>query len=301
MRVSGLMELEAVVAVARCRNFRAAAAELGRSRSGLSHTVATLEQRLGVRLFHRTTRNVALTEAGEQFVSSITSALNEIHTAVEVASSRRATPAGTVRIKTFGDVAKEMMAPIVLQFLRRYREIKVDIVTNGRAVDIVADGFDAGVRVAYEVPQDMIAVPLSYEVRMAVVGSLAYFENRRKPLKPGDLSLHRCIRFRLPTGTVNAWRFERHGTAVTIDVEGPLTLDEPSLVLDAARAGVGLAYLRESTVAADLAHGRLVRVLEDWTQPFPGVCLYYPGRRNLPAGLRALVNLIREIGVQSES
>ena len=301
MRASGLMELEAVVAVARCRNFRAAAADLGRSRSALSHSVATLEQRLGVRLFHRTTRSVSLTEAGQLFVSSVTSALTEINSAMEVARNRRETLTGTLRIKSFGDAAHETIAPVILQFLRRYREMKVDVLTNGGSVDIVAVGFDAGVRLAHEVPQDMIAVPLTYEVRMAVVGSPAYFENRRKPRSPKDLLLHRCIRFRRSAGTISQWRFERHGKAFTIDAEGPLTLDEPSLVLDAARAGVGLAYLRESIVAADLAHGRLIRMLEDWTQPFPGVCLYYAGRRNLPAGLRALVKLIREIGVQSQS
>jgi DNA-binding transcriptional LysR family regulator len=301
MRASGLMELEAVVAVARCRNFRAAAADLGRSRSALSHSIAALEQRLGVRLFHRTTRSVSLTEAGELFVSGVASALAEIRSAMDVARSRRETLTGTLRIKSFGDAAHETIAPIILQFLHRYREMKVDVLTNGGSVDIVADGFDAGVRLAHEVPRDMIAVPLTYEVRMAVVGSPAYFENRRKPRTPNDLLLHRCIRFRISAGVISQWRFDRHGKVFTIDVEGPLTLDEPSLVLDAARAGIGLAYLRESIVAADLAHGRLVRVLEDWTQPFPGVCLYYAGRRNLPTGLRALVKLIREIGVQSQS
>jgi len=301
MRSLDLAELEAVIAVARSRNFRAAAAELGRSRSALSHAVAALEQRLGVRLFNRTTRSVSLTEAGEMFVSSVASSVAEIRGAVELASSRRATPAGTLRVKTFGDVAREMMAPLILQYLRRYPEMKVDVVANGRSTDIVVDGFDTGVRRADEVPQDMIAVPLSYELRMAVVGSLAYLEHRRKPRTPQDLFAHRCIRFRLPSGTVDPWRFERQGTLAAIDVEGPLTLDEPALVLDAARAGVGLAYLRESLVASDLAHGRLVRVLEDWTQPFPGICLYYPSRRNVPAGLRALIDLIHEIGVQSDS
>lgn len=295
------MELEAVVAVARCRNFRTAAAELGRSRSALSHSVATIEHRLGVRLFNRTTRSVSLTEAGEVFVSSVASALAEIRGAMAVASSRRSTLAGKLRIKTFGDAAREMMAPIILQYLRRYPEMKVDIVTNGRSGDIVVEGFDAGVRCADEVPKDMIAVPLSYEIRMAVVGSLAYLENRRKPRTPDDLSVHRCIRDRSPSGVINSWKFERHGDAIVIDAEGPLTLDEPASVLEAARAGVGLAYLRESLVASDLAHGRLVRVLEDWTQPFPGICLYYPGRRNPPIGLRALIDLIREIGVQSDA
>ncbi|MGP0095165.1 MAG: LysR family transcriptional regulator [Xanthobacteraceae bacterium] len=295
------MELEAVVAVARCRNFRLAAAELGRSRSAVSHAVAALEQRLRVRLFNRTTRSVSLTEAGEVFVTSVASALAEIHAAFESASSRRTSLGGTLRIKTFDDVAREMIAPIVLQYLRRYPEMKIDVVTSGRPIDIVVDGFDAGVQRADDVPDEMIAVPLSYELPMAVVGSLAYLENKRKPRVPKDLLVHRCIRLRLPSGTVVPWKFERHGKSINIEVAGPLTLDDPAFVLDAARAGVGLAYLRESIAAADLAHGRLVRVLEDWTRPFPGICLYYPGRRNIPARLRALVDLIHDIGVQSEA
>jgi DNA-binding transcriptional LysR family regulator len=299
MRASGLMELEAVVAVARYRNFRAAAVELGRSRSAVSHTVAALEQRLRVKLFNRTTRSVSLTEAGEAFVATVASALAEIHAAFESASSRRTSLGGILRIKTFDDVAQEMIAPIVLQYLRRYPEMKVDVVTNGHPADITVDGFDAGVRRADDVPQGMIAVPLSYELRMAVVGSLAYLENRRKPHIPKDLLAHRCIRHRLSGGTIVSWKFERRGKATAVDVTGPLTLDDPAFVLDAARAGVGLAYLRESTVAADLAHGRLIRVLEDWTRPFPGICLYYHDRRNLPTRLRALVDLIHEIGVQS--
>jgi len=300
MKPNGLLELEAVVAVARCRNFRVAAAELNRSRSALSHTVAALEGRLGVRLFNRTTRSVSLTEAGEIFIGSVAPALAEIRGAIVAASSKRASLGGSIRIKTYGDIAREMMAPIIVQYLRRYPEVRIDVVTNGSSSDIVGDGFDAGVRRADDVPQDMIAVPLSYELRMAVVGSLAYFENRRKPRTPQDLMVHRCIRLRLPNGQVNPWKFERHGKAISIKVEGPLTLDDPTFILDAARAGVGLAYLRESIVASDLAHGRLVRVLEDWTHHFPGICLYYPSRRNAPSGLRAFIDLVREVGIQSD-
>jgi DNA-binding transcriptional LysR family regulator len=300
MRTSGLLELEAVVAVARCRNFRMAAAELGRSRSAVSHMVAALEQKLRVRLFNRTTRSVSLTEAGEVFVASVTSALADIQGAFELASSRRTSLGGTLRIKTFDDMARDMIAPVVLQYLRRYPEMKVDVVTGGQPVDIAADGFDAGVRRVDDVPNDMTAVPLSYELRMAVVGSLSYLENRAKPQTPKELMGHRCIRLRLPSGAVVPWKFERHGKAVGIDVAGPLTLDDPGFVLDAARSGVGLAYLRESILAADLAHGRLIRVLEDWTRPLPGICLYYPSRRNVPARLRALVDIVHEIGIQPE-
>ena len=295
-----LADLEAVVTVARCRNFRLAASQLGQSRSALSHTVAVLEHRLGVRLFNRTTRSVSLTEAGEVFVSSINSAVAEIRGAIEITSNRRATLAGTLRLKTFGDVAREIIAPILLQFLRRHPEMKVDVVTSGDSTDIVADGFDSGVRRADEVPQDMIPIPLSYELRVAVVGSPAYLEKRQKPRTPQDLLVHRCIRLRLPSGAISPWSFEHHGKVTAIDVEGPLTLDDSAFAVDAARAGVGLAYLREALVASDLAHGRLVRLLEDRTQPLPAVCLYYSSRRNVPAGLRALIDLIHEIGVQSE-
>jgi DNA-binding transcriptional LysR family regulator len=295
MRSSGLVELDAVVAVARHRNFRAAAIELGLSRSALSHAVAALEQRLGVRLFNRTTRSVSLTEAGEQFVASVAPALGDIRGAMAAANSLRTTPAGTLRINTSAGAARMMLTPIILEYLRRYPEMKVDIVTEGRLVDIVVDGFDAGVRLAESVPQDMIAVPIGGDQRFAVVGSPGYFEGRRTPRVPQDLLAHRCIRARLPSGALYRWEFERHGEAMAIDVDGPLTLDESTLILEAVRAGVGLAYLTEWNVAADLAAGRLVRVLDDWCPSFPGICLYYPGRRHLPAGLRALVDLIREL------
>ena len=295
MRSSGLVELDAVVAVARHRNFRAAAIELGLSRSALSHAVAALEQRLGVRLFNRTTRSVSLTEAGEQFVASVAPALGDIRGAMAAANSLRTTPAGTLRINTSAGAARMMMTPIILEYLSRYPEMKVDIVTEGRLVDIVVDGFDAGVRLAESVPQDMIAVPIGGDQRFAVVGSPGYFEGRRKPRVPQDLLAHRCIRARLPSGALYRWEFERHGEAMAIDVDGPLTLDESTLMLEAVRAGAGLAYLTEWNVAADLAAGRLIRVLDDWCPSFPGICLYYPGRRHLPAGLRALVDLIREL------
>jgi DNA-binding transcriptional LysR family regulator len=292
MRSSGLIELDAVLAVARHRGFRAAATELGMSRSALSHAIAALEAKLGVRLFHRTTRSVSLTEAGEQFVSGVAPALGQIREAMERAGSHRETPAGTLRINTSAGAARQM-EPIVFEYLRRYPDMTVDIVTEGRLVDIVVDGFDAGVRLGELVPQDMISVPLGPNQRFAVVGSLAYFERRPKPRTPADLTRHRCIRSRLPSGGIYRWEFERHGEALAIDGDGPLILDEP-LMLAAARAGFGLAYLTEWNVAADLAAGSLVRVLDEWTPSFPGLSLYYPGRRHVPAGLQALIDLIRE-------
>ncbi|WP_394791238.1 LysR family transcriptional regulator [Rhodoferax sp.] len=294
MRSSGLTELEAVLAVARHRSFRAAATELAMSSSALSQTVAALEARIGVRLFNRTTRSVSLSEAGEQFVAEVAPALSAIRGALEQASSHRDTPASTLRINTSVGAARQVMAPIVLEYLRRYPDMQVDIVTEGRLVDIVVDGFDAGIRLAQSVPQDMVAVPFGPAQRFAVVGTPAYFAAHPAPRTPAELASHRCVRSRMPSGAIYRWEFLQNGEPQHVDVQGPLTLDEPNLMLEAALAGVGLAYLTEWNVAPYLADGRLQRVLQDWTPPFAGLCLYYPSRRHIPAGLRALVALIRE-------
>jgi len=297
MRNAGLTELDAALAVARQRSFRAAATELGMSTSALSQAVAALEARVGVRLFNRTTRSVSLSEAGEQFVAQVAPALSTIRSAMEQATNRGSTPTGTLRINTSAGAARQIMAPIVLEYLRRYPDMQVDIVTEGRMVDIVAGGFDAGIRLAESVPQDMVAVPFGPTQRFTVVGAPGYFAQHPglpRPRTPADLQQHRCIRSRLPSGAIYRWEFARHGESIAVDVAGPVTLDEPGLMLEAARAGVGLAYLSEWNVAQDLAAGRLLRVLEDWTPPFAGLCLYYPSRRHVPAGLRALVDLIGE-------
>jgi DNA-binding transcriptional LysR family regulator len=293
MRTSGLSELEAVVAVARRRSFRAAATELNVSTSALSHSVAALETSLGVRLFNRTTRSVSLSEAGAEFVEGIAPALTTIRDAMEQAGSFRDTPAGTLRINTSLGAAKQVM-PVFIAFLRQYPDMLLDIVTEGRRIDIVVEGFDAGIRLAQDVPQEMIAVPFGRPQRFAVVGSSPYFAAYPKPLTPSDLATHRCIRLRSPSGTINQWEFSRRGKKQMVDVQGSVTLDEPTLMLEAVREGLGLAYLTEYNVAADLQAGKLQRVLADWTPPFGDLCLYYPGRRNIPAGMRALIDLIRD-------
>jgi DNA-binding transcriptional LysR family regulator len=295
MSKRGLVELDAVVAVARRGSFRAAAVELGLSTTALSHAVAGLEARLGVRLFNRTTRSVALSAAGAQFVAAVAPALSDIRGAMEAVTRHRDTPTGTLRINTSVGAARRVLTPLVIAYLARYPEMKVDLVTEGRLVDIVVEGFDAGIRTADIVPRDMIAVPFGGDVRFAVVGSPAYFAARERPRSPGDLMAHRCIRARWPSGGIYRWEFERRGEAVTVDVAGALTLDEPTLMLEAALAGAGLAYLSEWSVASEIAAGRLVRVLEEWLPPSPGLCLYYPGRRHVPAALRAFIDLIREV------
>jgi DNA-binding transcriptional LysR family regulator len=202
---------------------------------------------------------------------------------------------GTLKINSTVSAARQILVSVVLEYLSRYPDMKVDIVTEGRLIDIVADGFDAGIRTRDVVPGDMIAVPFGANLRFAVVGSPAYFEKNPPPRTPGDLMRHHCIRGRLPSGAIYRWEFAQRAKTLTIDVPGALTLDEPTLTREAALAGAGLAYMREARIAQDVAAGRLVSVLNEWMPSSPGLCLYYPGRRNVPASLRAFIDVIREI------
>lgn len=291
--MTALNELEAVLAVARTRSFRAAAAAIGMSSSALSHAIASLEGRIGVRLFNRTTRSVAPTEAGEAFIAAIAPALAAIRAAMEEAGSSGDTPAGSLRINTSAGAAARCM-PLFTEFMRRYPSMKLDVVTEGRLIDIVAEGFDAGIRLAESLPQDMIAVQIEPELRYVVVASPNFLATASRPTKPADLLQMRCIRMRMPSGAIYRWEFEQQGELRAIDVSGSLTLDQPALIRQAALEGLGLAYLGEWHVAADLEQGRLVTVLDGCTPSVAGLCLYYPGRRHVPPGLRALIDLARE-------
>jgi DNA-binding transcriptional LysR family regulator len=213
----------------------------------------------------------------------------------EGVNNLRDKPAGTLRINSNGSAARQILVSVVLEPLRRYPDMKVEIVTEGRLIDIVADGFGAGIRPRGVVPGDRIAVPFGADLRFAVVGSPAYFEKNPPPRTPGDLMRHHCIRARLPSGAMYRWEFAQRSETLTIDVPGVLTLDEPTLAREAALAGAGLAYMREAWIAQDVAAGRLVSVLTEWMPSAPGLCLYYPGRRNVPASLRAFIDVIREI------
>lgn len=294
----GLNDLEAVLAIGRRASFRAAALDLGMSTTALSNAIGKLETALGVRLFNRTTRSVSLTEAGRAFVERVGPPLEEIRGAMDVARSQQATPSGTLRINAFATAAREILSPLVLEFLRRWPDVHVDLVTEGRLVDIVAEGFDLGVRSAGLVPNDMIAVPVGGPQRFAVVGSPSYFAEHRKPRIPPDLHDHACIRVRLPNGSLYRWQFAKGGETAQIDVAGPITLDESSLARTAVLEGVGLGFFMEHDVAADIAAGGLVRVLEDWTPPREPLCLYYPGRRNPSAALKAFLALARKRGAK---
>jgi DNA-binding transcriptional LysR family regulator len=290
-----MAELEAVTTVARTGGFRAAARELGMSSSALSHAIATLEERLGVRLFNRTTRSVVLSPAGEQFVAEVGPALAAIDGAIENLGEHGMEPTGTLRLNMALGAARMFLQPLILEYCRRYPRVEVEIATEGALVDVIGQGFDAGIRLAEAVPTDMIAVPIVRSIRSVVVGSAQYFTGRALPKAPNDLLRHRCIRARLRSGQIYKWEFEQGDQKVQIDVAGSLTLDESSLMREAALGGAGLTYIGADSVAEDVAAGRLIVVLEDWTPPYPGLSLYFAGRRYIPARLRALIDLIREL------
>jgi DNA-binding transcriptional LysR family regulator len=289
-----LIELDAVLAIVRCGSFRAAALDLGMSTTAISNAVGKLERELAVRLFNRTTRSVSLTHAGRIFVAQIKPALEDIQKAMNTARSQQETPSGTLRINAFATAARAIMAPLVLSYLQRYPQVHIDLVTEGRLVDVVASGFDLGVRSADLVPSDAIAIPLGQMRRMAVAASPAFFESRPIPQVPQELLTHPCVRVRLPNGALFRWRFEKDGEELQLDVEGPLTLDEASLARIAVTSGVGIGYFMEADVRDDIASGRLVRILEDWTPPLVPLCLYYSNRRNSSAAFQAFIALARD-------
>ncbi|MEN2978693.1 LysR substrate-binding domain-containing protein [Tistrella bauzanensis] len=296
MARQGLIELEAVLAIAARGSFRAAALDLGLSTTALSNLIGTVERQLGVRLFNRTTRSVSLTDAGRTFVEQVAPALRDIRNAMATARSQGDTPSGTLRINAFATGAREILAPLVLRFLRRHPQVHVDLVTEGRIVDIVAEGFDLGIRTAELVPSDMIAVPLGAPRSFAVVATPSYFAAHGRPRVPPDLLGHHCIRIRLPNGAPYRWHFEKDGSPVQIDVEGPITLDEATLARIAVLDGIGIGFFMEADVRDDIAAGRLERVLQDWTPPTAPLCLYYPGRKNPSAAFRAFVDMARDLG-----
>ena len=289
-----LIELEAVLAIVRCGSFRAAALDLGMSTTAISNAVGKLERELAVRLFNRTTRSVSLTYAGRIFVAQIKPALEDIQKAMNTARSQQETPSGTLRINAFATAAREIMAPLVLTYLQRYPQVHIDLVTEGRLVDVVAAGFDLGVRSADLVPSDAIAIPLGQMRSMAVAASPAFFESRVIPQVPQELLTYPCVPVRLPNGALFRWRFEKGGEELQLDVEGPITLDEASLTRIAVMNGVGIGYFMETDVREDIAAGRLIRILEDWTPPLAPLCLYYSNRRNPSAAFQAFIALGRD-------
>ncbi len=289
-----LNDLLAFLAVARERSFTRAAAQLGVSQSALSQTLRGLEARLGVRLLTRTTRSVAPTEAGERLLLAVGPALDEIDAGLAALSELREKPAGTIRITTHEHAASVVLLPALAKLLPDYPDINVELVIDYGLTDIVAERYDAGVRSGEMVAKDMIAVRIGPDMRMAVVGAPSCFARQPPPRTPQDLTVHRCINLRLPTlGGLYAWEFGKDGRELRVRVEGQLVFNTTALALQAALAGLGLAYLPEEQVEAHVAAGRLVRVLTDWCEPFPGYHLYYPSRRQPTPAFAMLVDALR--------
>ena len=294
MARASINDLIAFLAVARERSFTRAAAKLGVSQSALSQTIRGLEARLGLRLLTRTTRSVAPTEAGERLLRTVGPRLEEIDAELVALSELRAKPAGTVRITADEHAAEAVLWPALARLLPDYPDIKVEIVIDNGLTDIVAERYDAGVRLGGMVAKDMIAVRVGPDLRMAVVGAPSYFAKRPQPRTPQELTTHSCINLRLPTyGGLYAWEFEKNGHELRVRVEGQLVFNGIALMLKAAVAGFGLGYLPEEQVQTHLATGRLIRVLADWCQPFSGYHLYYPSRRQPAPAFALLVGALR--------
>jgi len=294
MQRGNLDDLLAFMAVAREGSFTKAAAKLGVSQSALSYTIRELEARLKLRLLTRTTRSVSPTAAGERLLRNVGPRLEEIETELEALGELREKPAGTIRITTLEFAADSILVPKLAKLLRAYPDIKVEIVIDYGLTDIVAQRYDAGVRNGEQVAKDMIAVRIGPDARMAVVGAPSYFKGRAEPEKPQDLIGHNCINLRLPThGGLYAWEFEKGNRELKVRVEGQFTFNSTGPMLNAALAGLGLAYVPEGLVQPHIAKGRLTRVLADWCPPYPGYHLYYPSRRQPSAAFALVVDTLR--------
>jgi DNA-binding transcriptional LysR family regulator len=294
MAQTNFNDLAAFAVVARERSFTKAGAKLGVSQSALSQTIKGLEERLKLRLLTRTTRSVAPTEAGIRLLETIAPRFEEIEAELAALGELRSKPAGTVRITTGEHPAISILQPALRRFLPDHPDINVEIIVDYGLTDIVATGYDAGVRLGEQVAKDMIAVRIGPEMRMAVVGSPSYFERYGIPETPQDLTAHNCIAIRLPTyGGLFAWGLEKDGHEVKVRSEGQLVFNNLAMRLHSALDGLGLAYMPEDQVLPHVREGRLVRVLEDWCPPFPGYHLYYPSRRHFSPALSVLVDALR--------
>lgn len=294
MRREDLPDLYAFLAVAEERSFTRAAARLGLSQSTLSHAIRGFEERLGVRLFTRTTRSVAPTEAGERLLRAVGPRFEAIDAELAALSALREKPAGTVRITTGAHAYHTILWPVLERFLPDYPDVHVEVTLEHGLTDIVAERYDAGIRLGEQVERDMIAVRIGPEMRFIVVGAPSYLATRSRPEIPQDLTAHRCINLRMTTsGALYAWEFEKDGRDLNVRTEGQLAFNEVIPALEAAVAGFGLAYVPEDIAQAHLAAGRLVQVLEDWCPPFPGYHLYYPSRRQMAPAFALLVEALR--------
>jgi DNA-binding transcriptional LysR family regulator len=294
MARTDLNDIAAFLAIAREGSFTRAAAKLGVSPSALSQTVRNLEGRLGLRLLTRTTRNLAPTDAGDRIIQAVGPKLEEVDAELAALTALRDKPAGTVRLSAGEHAADLILWPAVHKLLPHYPDIAVEIVIDNGLTDIVAERLDAGVRLGEQVARDMVAVRIGPNLRMAVVGSPEYFQGRKRPGTPQDLTGHSCINLRLPTaGGLYAWEFEKDGRELRVRVEGQLVFNTATMSVKAALAGAGLAFVPEDRVREPINEGRLTRVLSDWCPPFSGFHLYYPSRRQPTPAFALLVDALR--------
>jgi DNA-binding transcriptional LysR family regulator len=294
MRQPSVAEMNAFVAVAEQNSFAKAALQLGISRSGLSETVAALEARIGVRLFNRTTRSVALTVAGERLLARLRPLLDELTGAFDAINAFRDKPAGLLRLTVPPPVSSFMLAPLLAPFLKQYPEIALEISVDAALTDIVAGRFDAGMRAGERLERDMIAVRVEADMAAAVVAAPLYLEQNPRPVKPGDLAAHDCIRLRFPSGMILPWLFEKKGKKIEVAVEGRLTVNDAELAVRAAVDGAGILYTAAGYVASEIAAGRLIPLLEDWRPAAARIFLYYPSRRQVPLPLQAFIAFLRQ-------
>ncbi len=290
-------ELTAFLAVAEHGGFRAAARKLDQTASALSHAVAGLERRLKVKLFHRSTRNVSLTEPGRRLAERLMPAISEIGLAVEELHEHAASPSGLVRINCDANAAELVLMPLLTRFIKLQPAMRFEVRSEGRLVDIAEGGFDCGVRAAELVPGEMAAIAIGPEQQHIVVASPGYLDGSPTISKPSDLALHHCVQLRMAGGSIYRWEFQRRGEALVVSTAGNLVVDQSRLLLAAALDGCGLAYITRWMADEALADGRLRQVLADWTPPYPGLCLYYPRHRHLGAGMRTFLDFLRSKAV----
>jgi DNA-binding transcriptional LysR family regulator len=295
MRALNHADLSSFLAIARHRSFRKAADELGCTPSALSHALRNIEERLKVRLLNRTTRSVALTEAGERLVERLTPAFRDIADALDDLNHYRGQPMGTLRINASRPSTQMVLLPLVTRFLAAHPGVSVEIVVNDALVDMVSENFDAGVRFGETIAKDMVAVPLGPRQRSAIVASPDFFKRYSRPRRPEQLQNLPCIQLRFGSGRLYDWEFEKGGVELKIAVTGPLILGDTGSMVQAALDGAGIAFAFESQVLDLVAGRRLVRVLEDWCPYYSGFYLYYPGRRQVPAALRAFIDFVRQV------
>lgn len=293
MKSDDLSELTVFLTVAEERSFTQAGKRLGVSPSAVSHAMRSLEEQIGVRLLSRTTRSVAPTQAGEQLLARVRPAITDIRQALERVTGQKDHPSGRVRLLVPRLAAMTVLAPKLGQFARDYPDVLLDVTTDDSRMDIVAAGFDAGIHFGEYIEKDMIAVRVSQDQKAAIVGSLEYFKTHPRPKLPRDLVHHRCVNFRHGSAGPYRWEFEKGKKSLSVSVNGPLIVDDLGIVTRAAIDSVGLAFMSEEHAAPHLACGALVRVLEDWCQPFPGFFLYYPSRRQQLAAVSALIKTLR--------